>query len=184
MRHLKSVRHGRTRPGAMPRSSLPGFQSLRLPGLLGLLMSVPGMLYADTFYNITQYQVDKSERESFPLQLKPDPLPQGFSYQGTLDVNWYAKLDAPPSSLVLSNENARLRTPLLTMNTLVTSPDNCWGMDMGFGLIELSAPSRLDVTVAAADGSPLIPAFALYEGWDTSKNASRHSAITFGPCTN
>ncbi|MBM3273220.1 hypothetical protein FJY94_08290, partial [Candidatus Kaiserbacteria bacterium] len=63
--------------------------------------------------------------------------------------------------------------------SLITLPDNCWGMNMNYGLIKLGQASDITITVTA-DGSSMAPIFALYQGWDTSTGASRHGAIFFG----
>jgi hypothetical protein len=63
--------------------------------------------------------------------------------------------------------------------TLITLPDNCWGMNMNYGLIKLGQTADVTITVTA-DGSSMAPIFALYRGWDTGAGASRHDAIFFG----
>lgn len=52
---------------------------------------------------------------------------------------------------------------------------------MNFGLLTLGKTSDLVITLKAdpVQSSYLAPAFALYQGWDTSSTATRHSIINF-----
>lgn len=130
-----------------------------------------------TFYNATDYESDASVRISIPATWTPSPSP-AVSYTGSLDAYWLARLTSNNQSLTISKADAISRNAPVGSNLWV-APDNCWGMDMGFGLVSLSQASDLMVTVSA-DGSSIIPAFALYKGWDSGKGATRHTTIFFG----
>ena len=130
-----------------------------------------------TFYNATDYESDASVRISIPATWMPTPSP-AVNYTGSLDAYWLARLTTNNQSLTISRDDAVSRGAPVGSNLWV-APDNCWGMDMGFGLVTLSQASDLMVTVSA-DGSNIIPAFALYKGWDSGKGATRHTTIIFG----
>ena len=142
--------------------------------ILGLLSPILG--YSETFYNITQYDIDAGNRVSLPANWKPDPGTVGYS--GSLDAYWLARLTSDKEQVEISRDNA-LGLGLPINFSLFTAPDNCWGMDMGFGLVTLLQPANLTVTVRG-NHALFTPGFALYRGWDTSKSASRHATIYFG----
>lgn len=130
-------------------------------------------------YNLTDYSSSLLSRISVP----PTWLPSigGNPYQGSLDVMWYVGLTSDEDTAWVSAGNAK-RDGAASDFTLMTGPDNCWGMMMNFGLVTLGKTSDLVVTIKAdpTQSSYLAPAFALYQGWDTSATASRHQTITFG----
>lgn len=142
--------------------------------MLGLLSTSLG--YSETFYNLTQYDIDAGNRVSLPANWKPDPGTVGYS--GSLDAYWLARLSSDQEQLEISRDNA-VGLGLPANFSLLAAPDNCWGMDMGFGLVTLLQPANLTVTVSGSQAL-FTPGFALYRGWDTSKSATRHTAIYFG----
>ena len=150
----------------------------RTMGLWGIawLLLAPSVAVSSSFYNLTEYNVDSGSRISLPANWQPNP--GSVNYTGTLDVYWLARLANDHDTVEISRSNA-LSLGLPANFALEVAPDNCWGMDMGFGLVTLAQASNLSVTVEA-DNSAVIPAFALYKGWDTSKSASRHTTIFFG----
>jgi hypothetical protein len=127
-------------------------------------------------YNLTNYTQGISSRVTLPPTWTP--ASGSIDYAGSLDVYWSLQIDSRNESLVVSKANAVAQGAPANYS-LITLPDNCWGMNMNFGLIKLG--QKADVTItAAADGSQLAPIFALYKGWDTGTGASRHDAIFFG----
>ena len=129
-----------------------------------------------THYNLTQYSADSASRVSLPATWQPNP--GTINYAGSLDVHWLARLNSNNESATISRANAQAKgTP--ADFSLVTAPDNCWGMDMGYGLVTLTQAANLTITVAA-DSSSIKPAFGFYRGWDSGSSASRHDTIFFG----
>lgn len=130
-------------------------------------------------YNMTDYASSLLTRTSIP----PTWLPAQASipYQGALDVMWYAGLSGDQDTAQVSAGDAK-KDSAPSDFILMTGPDNCWGMMMNFGLVTLGKTSDLVITIKAdpAQTSFLAPAFALYQGWDTSSSATRHQTITFG----
>jgi hypothetical protein len=155
-----------------------GTNQARLIGVwVALWISLlPSLALSSPFYNLTEYTVDLASRVSLPASWQPNPGP--VNYTGSLDAYWLARLANDHDTVEIARQNA-LSLGLPANFSLVTTPDNCWGMDMGFGLVTLAQAANLSVTVVA-DNSAIIPAFALYRGWDTSKTASRHRTIFFG----
>ena len=125
------------------------------------------------FYNL------KPEGALAPLWAPAQP--GGFDYTGKLPVYWLAKFFSDSQTLQLSRDDARIKGATKDFN-LVTSPDNCWGNSMNFGLVSLPQSANLTVTVSgdSTQASQLVPGFALYSGWDTGTNSSRHGTIYFG----
>ena len=110
-----------------------------------------------------------------------NPAPVG--YLGSLEAYWLARLGTENQTLTLSKSKAAEQSSKLPgAFNLVTSPDNCWGQNMNFGLVYLTKPGNLTVTVEAdqSQGSMMIPGFALYQGWDSGTEAARHNPIFFG----
>lgn len=128
-------------------------------------------------YNLKDYQTPLTTRVSLPPQWQPGPGP---NYQGSLDAYWSVTLSAGETQWVSSTEARAQGAP--PDFQLITAPDNCWGMFMGFGLITLTEPMDLGITVTpdVLQSSQLVPAFALYRGWDLGTTASRHLTIRFG----
>ena len=137
---------------------------------------LPSVAFSSSFYNLTEYTVDAGSRVSLPASWQPNP--GTVNYTGSLDAYWLARLANDHDTVNISAGNA-LSLGLPANFSLPTAPDNCWGMDMGFGLVTLAQTANLSVTVAA-DNSSIIPAFAIYRGWDSGKTASRHTTIFFG----
>ncbi len=150
-------------------------KATRLCGVIGMGF-VPSLALSSSFYNLTEYAVGLDSRISLPASWQPNP--GTVNYTGSLDVYWLARLANDHDTVEISRNNA-LSLGLPANFTLEAAPDNCWGMDMGFGLVTLAQASDLSITVEA-DNSAMVPAFALYKGWDTSKSASRHTTIYFG----
>ena len=144
--------------------------------LVSFMMLAPSVALSSSFYNLTEYNVDSGSRVSLPASWQPNP--GTVNYTGSLDAYWLARLANDHDTVEISKGNA-LSLGLPADFSLETAPDNCWGMDMGFGLVTLAQASNLSITVEA-DHSGVVPAFALYKGWDTSKSASRHTTIYFG----
>jgi hypothetical protein len=63
---------------------------------------------------------------------------------------------------------------------LWTNSPNTNGESINFGLVRLDAPANLDIAVSAdnSQGSQLIPAVVLYQGWNTSSAANRYQDYT------
>jgi hypothetical protein len=145
-----------------------------------LLTTCPAIAFSgQASYNLTDYASPLTKRVTIPPNWLSSPGPQGYS--GTLDATWFAGLASDSDEITLSQGNAiQLGAP--RDFTLATGPDNCWGMLMNFGLVTLGKTSDLVVTLRAdaALSSSLAPAFALFQGWDTGSNSSRHQTITFG----
>ena len=149
-----------------------------IKGLLASLLIMFGIShsYASAFYNLTQYDIDAGNRISLPAHWSPDP--GSVPYAGALDAYWLARMTSDQEVVEISRNNARDQG-LPDNYSLTTAPDNCWGMDMGFGLVTLLQAANLSITVTG-NQSAVMPAFALYKGWDTSKTSSRHAKIYFG----
>lgn len=138
------------------------------------------------FYNLTDYASPLTTRVSLPANWLGDgsillPANGNIQYLGHLDAYWMAGLGTDHEQADISKNHAiALGAP--GDFTLVTAPDNCWGMFMNFGLIQLGQKSDLRITVAAdtSQGANFAPAFGLYRGWDTSSTSSRHGTIFFG----
>lgn len=62
-------------------------------------------------------------------------------------------------------------------DTAVQGANTGWGHGLDFGLIKLDVAGHLNITVEA-DGSGLLPAFSLYQGWDTG------TGVRHGPYVN
>ena len=147
----------------------------------GLMLTIPLTSVAGpTHYNLSGYLSPLTERVTIPAQWMPT---QGAeNYTGKLDATWSAILTSNSDQVVISKASAiALGAP--RDFTLGTGPDNCWGMLMNFGLLNLNQDADLVVTLIAdsSEQSSLAPAFALYQGWDMGQNSSRHQTITFGP---
>jgi len=109
--------------------------------------------------------------------------PATVGYLGALETYWLARLGTEKQTLTLSKGKASEQSNNLPSGfNLITSPANCWGDKMNFGLVSLNKPGNLTVTVEAdqSQGSTMIPGFALYQGWDTGTEAARHNPIFFG----
>jgi len=160
------------RRGTNPHLSLPA--SL-LAGLALLLVS--GISVASSVnYNLAGWPTGISGRVTIPPSWVP--AANAPDYKGKLDVYWSMQIDTHNETLEVSKANAVAQGAPSNFS-LITLPDNCWGMNMNYGLIKLGQAADVTITVSA-DGSSLAPIFALYQGWDTSTGASRHDAIFFG----
>lgn len=145
------------------------------------LESVLNAFCMGAYYNLSYDTTEKLNKGALPPVW--NQAPPAFNYQGLLDVYWLARLGGDNQVLVLSRENAALQSNSLPANfNLVALPDNCWGKMMNFGLLTLDKKANLTVRVAAdtAQGSTIIPGFALYKGWDSGQNSFRHQPIAFG----
>ncbi|MEY2699367.1 MAG: hypothetical protein RIQ52_122 [Pseudomonadota bacterium] len=158
-----------------PLSILSGRGRLRWLAFT-LLGAATSGVSAETYYNVTDYLTDSTTRVASPLVWVPSQ--SLLNYAGSLDAHWLARLGSANETLVLSNADAIARTGKADFGVLTVMPDNCWGMNMGFGLIHLAQNANLTIKVEA-DRSSVIPGFAFYKGWDTSKSASRHGTIYF-----
>ena len=129
-------------------------------------------------YNLTDYASPLTKRVSMPPKWLPASVT--IPYQGSLDTMWYVGLSSDQDTAQVSASEA-IKAGVPSDFVLMTGPDNCWSMMMNFGLVTLGKASDLVITLKAdpTQSSYLAPAFALYQGWDTSKTASRHSIITF-----
>jgi len=155
-------------PHAFPPASL-------LAAVAMLLVS--GMTLASSVnYNLAGWPTGISSRVTIPPSWAPTT--NAPDYKGKLDVYWSLQIDTNNEALEVSAANAVAQGAPGNF-TLITLPDNCWGMNMNYGLIKLGQAADVTITVAA-DGSSLAPIFALYQGWDTGTGASRHDAIFFG----
>lgn len=141
--------------------------------LTGLIQN---QVLAETYYNITDYLSDSTIREAAPVLWSPSQ--SALTYGGSLDAHWLVKLGGVNETVIISNADAISRTGKSDFGAITVMPDNCWGMNMGFGLIHLAANANLTIKVEA-DYSSIKPAFAFYKGWDTSQNATRHGPIYF-----
>lgn len=144
--------------------------------LVLILLDVP-VRAAEVSYNLKDYQTPLTTRVSLPGDWHPGPAPD---YLGSLDAYWWAVL-GPGEKVLVSETNAR-QQGLPQDFTLSTAPDNCWGMFMGFGLVTLSQPADLRIRIRADQtrASAVVPAFAVYQGWDLGSESSRHLTIAFG----
>ena len=143
-------------------------------------MTFPGTAHSGVVsYNLADYSSPLTKRVTIPPNWFPSPGAQGYS--GALDVTWFAGLASDSDQVTLSQGHA-IQIGAPRDFTLATGPDNCWGMLMNFGLITLGSTSDLVVSLSAdaKQSSSLAPAFALFQGWDTGANSSRHQTITFG----
>jgi len=141
------------------------------------LLLVSGLAVASSVnYNLTNYTQGISSRVTLPPTWAPTA--NAPDYKGSLDVYWSTQIDSNHETLEVSKGNAVAQGAPASFS-LITLPDNCWGMNMNFGLIKLNQNADLTITVSA-DGSAMAPIFALYQGWDTGAGASRHDAIFFG----
>ncbi len=102
--------------------------------------------------------------------------PERDDYRGLLEVYWLTEF----SSDMESHSVTSSRAEALSAGPLVASPDNCWGHSMNFGLIRLQQPATLTISMSSEARSGINPGFALYQGWDIGKDASRHAPIYFG----
>lgn len=154
--------------------------SLMRGSLVGILLgSTTAAFPGQVAFNLTDYSTPLTKRVTIPPTWLPQPGAQ--SYSGVLDATWFATLVSDSDQVVISKANA-VSVGAPPDFTLATGPDNCWGMLMNFGLVTLATTSDLVVTLSAdsAQSSSLAPAFALFQGWDTGSNSSRHQTITFG----
>ncbi|MEY2695897.1 MAG: hypothetical protein RL333_35 [Pseudomonadota bacterium] len=148
--------------------------------LSSLVMTFPGIAHSGVVsYNLADYSSPLTKRVTIPPNWFPSPGAQGYS--GALDATWFAVLASDSDQVTLSQGHA-IQIGAPRDFTLATGPDNCWGMLMNFGLITLGSTSDLVVSLSAdaKQSSSLAPAFALFQGWDTGANSSRHQTITFG----
>jgi hypothetical protein len=127
-------------------------------------------------YNLKGWPTGLSSRVTLPPSWVP--ATNAPDYKGSLDVYWSAQIDGKNETQVVSKADAVAQGAPANFS-LITLPDNCWGMNMNYGLIKLGQAADVTITVAA-DGSSLAPIFALYQGWDTGAGASRHDEIFFG----
>ena len=144
-----------------------------------MLNAVASEAASSVAYNMTDFTSSLLTRVTIP----PTWLPSTGSipYHGALDVMWFAALSGDQETALVSVGDA-IKDGAPSSFTLMTGPDNCWGMMMNFGLVSLGKSSDLVITIKAdpVQTSFLAPAFALYQGWDTSLTATRHQTITFG----
>lgn len=135
----------------------------------------PGLV----FYNLSDHGSPLTSRVSLP----PNWLPNAgaVDYRGQLDAYWFAHLQNNHQQVEVSRNDALAQGAPATFH-LMTAPDNCWGMFMNFGLVQLDEPADLTITVAAdkQQSAAFAPAFGMYGGWDTSGTSSRHGTIYFG----
>ena len=143
--------------------------------VLALTALLSGEAMAGVFYNLQDYTSGLDARVTLPASWDTNPGTVG--YAGSLDVHWLARLASNNESVTVSKANAIAQGAPANFS-LLTAPDNCWGMTMNFGLVTLAQGANLTVTVEA-DGSSIKPGFALYRGWDTGAGASRHDTIFF-----
>ena len=129
------------------------------------------------YYNITDYLATPEDRVSVPASWVPNI--GAPDYKGSLDAHWAARIETTNETIQVSNADAKVKTGKNNFNSLITLPDNCWGMNMGYGLVTLAQGANLTITVAA-DSSSIKPAFGFYRGWDSGSSASRHDTIFFG----
>ncbi|MFM8444079.1 MAG: InlB B-repeat-containing protein, partial [Methylococcus sp.] len=138
---------------------------------------VSGMTLASSInYNLAGWPTGISSRVTIPPSWVPTA--NAPDYKGSLDVYWSLQIDTHNETLEVSKANAVAQGAPGNF-TLITLPDNCWGMNMNYGLIKLGQAADVTITVTA-DGSSMAPIFALYQGWDTGTGASRHDEIFFG----
>ena len=146
----------------------------------GLLVMGPACLCAgESAYNVTDYASPLTVRVPSPAEWLPSP--GAWQYTGALDATWFAALASDRDEVSISTAEA-IKMGAPSDFSLMTGPDNCWGMLMNFGLVTLASEADLVVTLSADKGlaSRLAPAFALYQGWDTSETATRHQVVSFG----
>jgi len=127
-------------------------------------------------YNLKGWPTGISSRVTLPPSWVP--ATNAPDYKGSLDVYWSVQIDGKNETQVVSKADAVAQGAPANFS-LITLPDNCWGMNMNYGLIKLGQAADVTITVTA-DGSSMAPIFALYQGWDTGANSSRHDAIFFG----
>ncbi|MBM4128417.1 MAG: hypothetical protein FJ247_14015 [Nitrospira sp.] len=143
---------------------------------LALILFSSTSLASSVNYNLAGWPTGISSRVTLPPSWVP--ATNAPDYKGSLDVYWSMQIDTNNETLEVSAANAVAQGAPANFS-LITLPDNCWGMNMNYGLIKLGQAADVTITVAA-DGSQMAPIFALYQGWDTGANSSRHDAIFFG----
>lgn len=157
--------------------------SIKPSGSIALILAltlapITGEAASVVAYNLTDYASPLTKRVAMPPKWLPASVT--IPYQGSLDTMWYVGLSTDQDTALVSASEA-LKAGVPSDFVLMTGPDNCWSMMMNFGLVTLGKASDLVITLKAdpTQTSYLAPAFALYQGWDTSTTASRHSIITF-----
>ena len=119
----------------------------------------PGLV----FYNLSDHGSPLTSRVSLP----PNWLPNAgaVDYRGQLDAYWFAHLQNNHQQVEVSRNDALAQGAPATFH-LMTAPDNCWGMFMNFGLVQLDEPADLTITVAAdkQQSATFAPAFGMYGG--------------------
>ena len=158
----------------MNRSKL--YSALSTSALLAVCAFSSAAMASSVNYNLKGWPTGISSRVTLPPSWAP--ATNAPDYKGSLDVYWSVQIDGKNETQVVSKADAVAKGAPANFS-LITLPDNCWGMNMNFGLIKLGQAADLTITVAA-DGSSIAPIFALYQGWDTGAGASRHDAIVFG----
>ncbi len=158
------------------------FQDYRNAATADHLNQVLNTFCKGAYYNLRYNENDRLNNGALPPRWNR-PLKTTFNYQGSLPVHWLAKLGGDQQSLVLSRQEATLKTPRLpeTFN-LLASPENCWGEKMNFGLIQLTRKANLTIKAEADTSlhSAVVPGFAFYQGWDKGKTAQNHDTIVLG----
>ncbi|MFM8441853.1 MAG: hypothetical protein ACKN9W_00750 [Methylococcus sp.] len=158
----------------MNRSKL--YSALSTSALLAVYAFSSAAMASSVNYNLKGWPTGISSRVTLPPSWVP--ATNAPDYKGSLDVYWSVQIDGKNETQVVSKADAVAKGAPANFS-LITLPDNCWGMNMNFGLIKLGQAADLTITVAA-DGSSMAPIFALYQGWDTGAGASRHDSIFFG----
>ena len=162
------------------RESVDSIKRSRSLALVFALTLAPltGETVSVVSYNLTDYASPLTKRVSMPPKWLPTSAT--IAYQGSLDTMWHVGLSGDQDTALVSASEA-IKAGAPADYVLMTGPDNCWSMMMNFGLLTLGKTSDLVITLKAdpVQSSYLAPAFALYQGWDTSSTATRHSIINF-----
>lgn len=148
------------------------------------LMVINGSAQASVAYNLTGWDATGTGGADggSPPNWVGSAAP---SYNGTLNAMWYADVGVAGSETV-SSSDARSKGADPTFALAVgprawndnTSGTQGQGHGSDFGLIHLSGPSDLSVTVAADTvlGSNIKTGFSLFSGWDTGNSSFRVGA--------
>ncbi len=102
-------------------------------------------------------------------------------YSGNLPANWMMEFHHGDTSHTASTADALSEGApsgyVLDMGARSYKDGSTnWGHSADFGLLDLHEGGTYQITVSADNNTNLVPAFGVWDGWDTSIAASRHQA--------